>query len=39
VERGSLRLGFPGGTGDVEATVLQRNNFSQLLPFSDGNQR
>jgi hypothetical protein len=31
-----LRLGFPGGVGDVEATTLQRNNFSQLLPFSDG---
>jgi hypothetical protein len=22
--------------GDAEATTLQRNNFSQLLPFSDG---
>jgi hypothetical protein len=31
-----LRLGFPGGAGDAEATALQRNNFSQLLPFSDG---
>jgi hypothetical protein len=31
-----LRLGFPGSVGDVEATVLQRNNFSQLLPFSNG---
>jgi hypothetical protein len=31
-----LRLGFPGGAGDTEATTLQRNNFSQLLPFSDG---
>jgi hypothetical protein len=31
-----LRLGFPGGAVDAEATVLQRNNFSQLLPFSDG---
>jgi hypothetical protein len=30
-----LRIGFPGGAGDAEATVLQRNNFSQLLPFSD----
>jgi hypothetical protein len=29
-------LGFPGGPGNAEATVLQRNNFSQLLPFSDG---
>jgi hypothetical protein len=32
-----LRLGFPGDAGDAEATALQRNNFSQLLPFSDGN--
>jgi hypothetical protein len=31
-----LRLHFPGGVGDAEATTLQRNNFSQLLPFSDG---
>jgi hypothetical protein len=31
-----LRLGFPSNTGDAEATVLQRNNFSKLLPFSDG---
>jgi hypothetical protein len=31
-----LRLGFPSGVGDAEATSLQRNNFSQLLPFSDG---
>jgi hypothetical protein len=31
-----LRLGFPGGVGDAEATALQRNNFPQLLPFSDG---
>jgi hypothetical protein len=31
-----LRLGFPGGAGDAEATALQMNNFSQLLPFSDG---
>jgi hypothetical protein len=30
-----LRLCFPGGVGDAEATALQRNNFSQLLPFSD----
>jgi hypothetical protein len=29
-------LGFPGGPGNAEATVLQRNNFSQLLPFCDG---
>jgi hypothetical protein len=28
-----LRLVF---SGDTEAAVLQRNNFSQLLPFSDG---
>jgi hypothetical protein len=27
----SLRLGFPGGTDDAEATTLQRNNFSQFL--------
>jgi hypothetical protein len=32
-----LRLGFPGDAGDAEATALQRNNFSQLLPFSNGN--
>jgi hypothetical protein len=32
-----LPLGFAGGAGDVEATMLQRNNFSQLLLFSDGN--
>jgi hypothetical protein len=32
-----LRLRFPGGVGDAEATALQRNNFSQLLPLSDGN--
>jgi hypothetical protein len=32
----ALRLGFPGDAGDTEATALQRNNFSQLLPFSDG---
>jgi hypothetical protein len=31
-----LRLGFPGGAGDAKATALLRNNFSQLLPFSDG---
>jgi hypothetical protein len=31
-----LRLGFPGGVGDAEAAMLQRNNFSQLFPFSDG---
>jgi hypothetical protein len=31
-----LRLGFPGDAGDAEATTLQRNNFSQLLSFSDG---
>jgi hypothetical protein len=28
-----LRLGFPDGVGGAEATTLQRNNFSQLLPF------
>jgi hypothetical protein len=28
-----LRLGFPG---DAEVTVLQMNNFPQLLPFFDG---
>jgi hypothetical protein len=32
----SLWLRFAGGAGDTEATGLQRNNFSQLLPFSDG---
>jgi hypothetical protein len=26
-----LRLGFPGGAGDAEATVLQRNNFSSFF--------
>jgi hypothetical protein len=26
-----LRLGFSGGAGDAEATVLRRNNFSQPL--------
>jgi hypothetical protein len=31
-----LRLGFPSGISDAEATTLQRNNFSQLLLFSDG---
>jgi hypothetical protein len=31
-----LRLCFPSGVGAAEATTLQRNNFSQLLPFSDG---
>jgi hypothetical protein len=31
-----LRLGFPDDAGDVEAAALQRNNFSQLLSFSDG---
>jgi hypothetical protein len=31
-----LRLGFPDGVDDAEATTLQQNNFSQLLPFSDG---
>jgi hypothetical protein len=32
-----LWLGFPSGDGDAEAMALQRNNFSQLLPFSGGN--
>ncbi|KAF8676741.1 hypothetical protein HU200_046856 [Digitaria exilis] len=32
----SLRLLVPGGAGDAEATALQGNNFSRLLPFSDG---
>ena len=32
----SLRLAFPGDAGDAEATVAQRNNFSQPLLFSDG---
>ena len=31
-----LRLAFPGDAGDAEATAAQRNNFSQPLPFSDG---
>jgi hypothetical protein len=31
-----LRLGFPGGADDAEATMLQKNNFSQLLLFSNG---
>jgi hypothetical protein len=31
-----LQLDFPGSVGDVEATTLQRNNFSQLIPFSYG---
>jgi len=31
-----LRLAFPGDAGDAEATAVQRNNFSQSLPFSDG---
>jgi hypothetical protein len=35
-ERGSSAAGFPGGFGDAEATALQMNNFSQLLPLSDG---
>jgi hypothetical protein len=36
VERGSSAAWFPGDAGDAEATTLQRNNFSQLLPFSNG---
>ncbi|KAG2539788.1 hypothetical protein PVAP13_9NG494928 [Panicum virgatum] len=31
-----LRLVFPGNAGDAEVTAAQRNNFSQPLPFSDG---
>ena len=31
-----LWLAFPGDAGDAEATAAQRNNFSQSLPFSDG---
>jgi hypothetical protein len=31
-----LWLGFPVGADNAEATSPQRNNFSQLLPFSDG---
>ena len=31
-----MRLTFPGDAGDGEATAAQRNNFSQPLPFSDG---
>ena len=31
-----LRFAFPGDAGDAEATATQRNKFSQLLPFSDG---
>ena len=31
-----LRLTFPGDAGDAEATAAQQNNFSQPLPFSDG---
>jgi hypothetical protein len=30
-----LLFGFPGGDGNAEATALQRNDFSQLLLFSD----
>jgi hypothetical protein len=29
-----LRLAFAGDAGDAEGTVLQRNNFSQLLPMA-----
>jgi hypothetical protein len=32
----SLWLAFPGGAVDAEATGLQGNNFSYILPFSDG---
>ena len=31
-----LRLAFSGDADDAEATAAQRNNFSQPLPFSDG---
>ena len=31
-----LQLAFPNDVGDAEATAAQRNNFSQPLPFSDG---
>jgi hypothetical protein len=31
----SLRLGFLASASDAEATTQQRNNFSQLLLFSD----
>jgi hypothetical protein len=31
-----LWLGFPDGAGDAEATTLQRNSFSQILTFSNG---
>ena len=31
-----MRLAFPGGVDDAEATTLQGNNFSRLLPFSGG---
>jgi hypothetical protein len=33
-----MRFGSPGGAGDAEAMALQKNKFSQLLPFSDGDQ-
>ncbi|KAF8781152.1 hypothetical protein HU200_001129 [Digitaria exilis] len=32
----SLRLHVPSSAGDAKATALQGNNFSWLLPFSDG---
>ncbi|KAF8728887.1 hypothetical protein HU200_018182 [Digitaria exilis] len=31
-----LRLLVPSGAGNTEATTLQGNNFSRLLPFSSG---
>jgi hypothetical protein len=36
VESGFVGGDFPGSDGDAEATALQENNFSQLLPFSSG---
>jgi hypothetical protein len=36
VEHDSSAALFSGSVGDAEATALQRNNFSQLIPFSDG---
>ena len=31
-----LRLAFPSDVDDADAAAAQRNNFSQPLPFSDG---
>jgi hypothetical protein len=33
-QRGSFAIWLSCGTGDTEATLLQRNKFSRLLPFS-----